>query len=46
MDMFEKFPVAHLDPEQLQKVLTLEKELQNETKENIVLIGYDEKGQE
>lgn len=46
MDLIEKFPVAHLDPEQLQKILTLEKELQNETNENIVLIAYDEKGEE
>lgn len=46
MDMFEKFPVAHLDPDQLQKILTLEKELRNETNENIVLIAYDEQGEE
>ncbi|WP_175639068.1 hypothetical protein [Metabacillus schmidteae] len=45
MDMFEKFPVAHLDPDQLQKILTLEKELRNETNENIVLIAYDEQGE-
>jgi len=45
MDMFEKFPVAHLDPEQLQKILSLEKELRSETNENIVLIAYDEKDQ-
>lgn len=43
--MFEKFPVAHLDPEQLQKILSLEKELRSETNENIVLIAYDEKDQ-
>lgn len=46
MDMFEKFPVAHLDSDQLQKILTLETELRNETNENIVLIAYDEKGEE
>jgi len=45
MDMYEKFPVAHLDSEQLQKVLSLEKELRSETNENIVLIAYDEKEQ-
>ncbi|WP_216773424.1 hypothetical protein [Metabacillus halosaccharovorans] len=46
MDMFDKFPVAHLDSDQLQKILTLETELRNETNENIVLIAYDEKGEE
>ncbi|MDZ5474433.1 hypothetical protein SM124_22315 [Bacillus sp. 31A1R] len=43
MSVYENFPVANLDENQLQKITQLEKELRKETNENIVLIAYDEK---
>jgi len=43
MSVYENFPVANLDSDQLNKIMSLEKELRNETNENIVLIAYDEK---
>lgn len=43
MSVYENFPVANLDRDQLNKIMSLEKELRNETNENIVLIAYDEK---
>lgn len=43
MSVYEHFPVANLDPSQLEKITSLEKELRKETNENIVLIAYDEK---
>lgn len=39
----QNFPVANLNESQLSKLKTLEKELSQETSENIVLIAYDEK---
>lgn len=42
MSVYENFPVANLDKDQLSKIMSLEKELRNETNENIVLIAYDE----
>ena len=43
--MGKDFPVANLQAAQLDKVQQLEKELRNETNENIVLIAYDEEDQ-
>lgn len=43
MSVYENFPVAHLEKNQLDKITSLEKELRKETNENIVLIAYDEK---
>ncbi|UGB32986.1 MULTISPECIES: hypothetical protein [Bacillaceae] len=43
MSVYENFPVANLDRDQLNKIMSLEKELRSETNENIVLIAYDEK---
>lgn len=45
MSVYESFPVANLDENQLEKVTRLEKELRKETDENIVLIAYDEKNE-
>lgn len=45
MGVYESFPVANLDENQLEKVTRLEKELRKETDENIVLIAYDEKNE-
>lgn len=42
MNMYENFPVANLKDKTLKKIETLEKELREETGENIVLIAYDE----
>ncbi|MEK4028572.1 MULTISPECIES: hypothetical protein [Bacillaceae] len=47
MSVYERFPVADLNENHLQKVQSLEKELRQEIGENIVLIAYDEEeGQE
>ncbi|MCM3585320.1 hypothetical protein M3182_06125 [Mesobacillus maritimus] len=43
--MDKDFPVANLQAAQLDKIQQLEKELRNETNENIVLIAYDEEDQ-
>jgi len=40
---YQNFPVANLKENQLEKVKMLEKELSQETNENIVLIAYDER---
>ncbi|MGC8228709.1 hypothetical protein ACP2W0_06810 [Pseudobacillus badius] len=42
MSVYERFPVADLDEQDLQKVQLLEKELRQQRGENIVLIAYDE----
>lgn len=44
MSEYQNFPVANLKENQLEKVKMLEKELSQETNENIVLIAYDERG--
>ena len=43
MNGSQNFPVANLNDIQLQKVKKLEQELSQESRENIVLIAYDEK---
>ena len=45
MTMNEDFPVANLQGNQLSKIEMLEKELRQDTNENIVLIAYDEKNE-
>lgn len=42
MSVYERFPVADLDKNHLQRVQSLEQELRQELGENIVLIAYDE----
>lgn len=42
MTKYERFPVADLNQNHLQKVQLLEKELRQDIGENIVLIAYDE----
>ncbi|MFS0639158.1 hypothetical protein AB1K84_25120 [Mesobacillus foraminis] len=42
MEPYKNFPVAHLSDDQLEKIDMLERELRQETNENIVLIAYDE----
>lgn len=41
MNKFENFPVADLKESQLDKIQLLEKELRQDTGEDIVLIAYD-----
>ncbi|OCA92326.1 hypothetical protein [Pseudobacillus wudalianchiensis] len=42
MSVYERFPVADLNGNHLQRVQSLEQELRQELGENIVLIAYDE----
>ncbi|MDQ0221431.1 hypothetical protein [Peribacillus cavernae] len=42
MSESKDYPVAEINDNQLQKIKGLEKDLRNETNENIVLIAYDE----
>lgn len=46
MSRDKDFPVANISNDQLSKIENLERELRNETNENIVLIAYDEKDEQ
>ncbi|WP_240374458.1 hypothetical protein [Bacillus piscicola] len=40
---FEQYTTANLNPDILEKITTLEKELQSDSNQDIILIAYEEK---